>query len=328
MPVRRRHHGLLKAEILVPFCRLLARITALWRVILAAVGRVPTTISLVLFALVLQPATALAVDGDGETTFTIPFKGEHGLSVKLEADDDEIELKVSKRGQQAVYFAPGEVTPEGVAVKFGAFGGFVVGYVPFRTLEEHGPNRHCEGEPITTTEGFFRGTMRFRGEDGYFNVEASRAKGTLVLQPEWKCDYGRAGASRARGRDRGKEKATLVAASRRDRIQFSAIGARRKDERPFTYFFVVNQEVTEGVGISRFTYAVARSADFEFDTRRGTASVHPPAPFAGSAYYVRRSDAPDRWSGSLTAPLLGLGRIRLVGPDFRAAMVRQLPEFE
>lgn len=283
---------------------------------------------MVLFALVLQPASAFAVDGDGETTFAIPFKGEHGLSVKLEADDDEIELKVSKRGQQAVYFAPGEVTPEGIAVKFGGFGEFVVGYQPFRTLEEHGPNRHCEGEPITTTEGFFRGTMRFRGEDGYFNIEASRAKGTLVRQPEWKCDYGRAGASRARGRAAGKERATLVASSRHDWIQFAAIGARLEDERPFTYFFVSSQEVTEGVGISRVTYAGARSADFTFDTRRGTATVDPPAPFAGSAHYVRRPDGPDRWSGSLTAPLLGLGRIRLAGPDFRAAMVRKLPEFE
>ncbi len=281
-----------------------------------------------LFAFVLQPASALAVDGDGETTFFIPSKAEHGLSVKLEADDDEIELKVSKRGQQAVYFAPGKVTPEGIAVKFGAFGEFVVAYEPFRRLEEHGPNRHCEGEPITTTEGFFRGTMRFRGEDGYFNVEAARAKGTLVRQPEWKCDYGRAGASRARGGDAGKEKATLVASSHRDRIQFSAIRARQKNEHPFTYFFAINQEVVEKVAISRFTYSVARSADFTFDNRRGTATVDPPAPFAGSAHYARRPDGPDRWSGSLTAPLLGLGSIRLTGPDFRAAMVRQLPDFE
>lgn len=283
---------------------------------------------LVLVAVFFQPASALAVDGDGETTFAIPFKGEHGLSVKLEADDDEIELKVSKPGQQTVYFAPGEVTPEGIAVKFGGFGEFVVSYEPFRTLEEHGPYRHCTGEPITTTEGFFRGTMRFRGEGGYFNVEAARAKGTLVRQPEWKCDYGRAGASRARGGDASKEKATLGAVSHRDRLRFSVIGSRGKGERPFTFFFAINQEVVEKVSISRFTYAGGRSADFTFDTGRGTATVDPPAPFAGSAHYVRRPDGPDRWSGSLTAPLLGLGRVRLTGPSFRAAMVRKLPEFE
>ena len=97
---------------------------------------------LVFLALLLQPATAFGVDGDGETTFAIPLRADHGLSAKLEADDDEIELMVSKRGQLAVYFAKGEVTSSGISAKFGSFGEFVADYQPFRTLETHGPNRH------------------------------------------------------------------------------------------------------------------------------------------------------------------------------------------
>lgn len=283
---------------------------------------------LALLALALQPAAALAVDGDGETTFMVPFPAQHGLSVKLEADDDEIELKVSKQGQQAQYFAEGEVTPDGIAAKFGSLGEFVVDYQPFRTLQARGPNRHCEGEPITTTEGFFRGTMRFRGEGGYFQIEAARVKGTLVLRPEWECDYGPAGASRARGREAGEDEAMLLAISRRDGIRFGAVGARKQDERPYTYFFAVSQEVTEGVGIFRFTYARSRAGGFEFENRRGTAFVDPPAPYAGSARYLRRPDGRDRWSGSLTAPLLGLGRVRMTGPGFNARMVPRLPDFE
>ncbi len=288
-------------------------------------------ISVLLFLLVaaVQPTTALGVDGDGEVTFAVPFKADHGLSVKLEADDDEIELIVKKNGQQAAYFAPGEVSPEGITVKFGSFGEFDVDYQPFRTLDSRGPNRHCEGEPRTTTEGFFRGTMRFRGEGGYVRIEAARAKGTLVLRPEMDCDYSRAAASRV-ARDRGAddEEATLGAHSRRTGISFTAFGSREPNERPYAYFFATSQEVREGVGISRFTFAGTRSSAFEFDNRRGTASVDPPAPFAGAAYYLRRPDAPDRWSGSLTAPLLGLGRIRLAGPGFRARMVPRLPRFE
>jgi hypothetical protein len=72
------------------------------------------------------------VDGDGETTFAVPLEANHGLSVKLEADDDEIELTVSKKGQQAVYFAQGEVSAEGIAVDFGRLGEFIVDYRPFR----------------------------------------------------------------------------------------------------------------------------------------------------------------------------------------------------
>lgn len=289
----------------------------------------PLSVFLFLLAAALQPAAALGVDGDGEVTFAVPLKADHGLSVKLEADDDEIELIVKKDGQQAAYFAPGEVSAEGITVKFGSLGEFEVDYQPFRTLDTRGPNRHCEGPPLTTTEGFFRGTMRFRGEGGYVRVEASRAKGTLVLRPEWDCDYSRAAESRA-ARDRGTddEEATLGVQSHRTGIRFVVFGSREPNERPYAYFFASSQEVREGVGISRFTFAGTRAAAFEFDNRRGTAYVDPPAPFAGSAHYLRRPGAPDRWRGSLSAPLLGLGRVRLAGPGFLARMVPRLPRFE
>lgn len=283
---------------------------------------------LALLALLLWPAAALGVDGDGEVTFAIPLEGQHGLSVKLEADDDEIQLTVSKRRQQTTYFTDGAVSRDGISAKFAGFGEFVVDYEPLRTLETHGPNRHCEGEPKTTTEGYLRGTLRFRGEGGYVEVEASRAKGTLVLQPLWECDYRRpaASASRAGGDDEGGDSATLTASSRRTKVGFAAIGARETGERPYTYFFASSSEVTEGIGISRYTYAVTRSAGFEFDHRRGTASIDPPAPFGGSAHFRRRPGHPARWTGSLTAPLLGLGRVRLAGPGFIAKMVPDLPE--
>jgi hypothetical protein len=145
-------------------------------------GRAPKMLLLALVASIMQPATAFAVDGDGETTFMVPLQANHGLSAKLEADDDEIELTLRKSGQQAVYSAPGKVSAEGISVDFGSLGEFVVAYQPFRTLETHGPNRHCEGEPATTTEGYFRGTMRFRGEGDYARIEASGGK-TIVPRP-------------------------------------------------------------------------------------------------------------------------------------------------
>lgn len=293
--------------------------------ILARMGRVPKALLFVLLASVLQPALALGVDGDGETTFAVPLQASNGLSAKLEADDDEVELKVSKRGQQATYFGQGEVSAGRIAVKFGSFGEFVVDYQPFRTLQTREPGRRCEGEPITTTEGFLRGTLRFRGERDYVRIEAARVKGTLVLRPKWSCQYGSAGASRARGAEADEDVATLVANSRRTSIQFAALGSSKADEKPFTSFFAVSQEVREGIVISRFTSARTRSIGFRFDNRRGTAFVDPPTPFAGSARYLRRSDASDSWSGTLTAPLLGLGRVRLAGPGFDARMVPQLP---
>jgi len=295
---------------------------------LAAMGRAPRTLLLVLLAAILQPATALGgVDGDGETTFTVPLRANHGLSAKLEADDDEIELTVRKEGQLAIYVGPGEVSPKGISVDFGSLGEFVVAYEPFRTLETREPGRRCEGEPITTTEGYFRGRMSFRGEGDYVRIESGRVKGTLVLRPKWNCSYGRAKASRTRARA-NNEKATLTAYSRRKAIRFGALASRQEYEDTFGYFFAVSQEVREGVDISRFTYVRTRSAGFQFDNRRGVGLVDPPAPFAGSARYMRRADAPDVWRGSLTAPLLGLGRVHLAGPGFLARMVPRLPQFE
>jgi hypothetical protein len=289
-------------------------------------GFAPKTLLLSLLALALQPAAALAVDGDGEITFTVPLQANHGLSAKLEADDDEIELTVRKGSQEAVYSAPGTVSREGISVSFGRLGEFVVSYKPFRTLETHGPYRHCKGEPATTTEGFFRGTLRFDGEGNYVSIEATRVKGTLVLQPEWECQYrGRASSTRARVTN---EEATLSAYSRRDAIRFGVFASRGEDGPPQAFFFATNQEVREKVAVIRFTYVGTRSSGFEFDNRRGSAFVDPPYPFAGTARYRRRPDAPDVWGGSLTAPLLGLGRVRLAGPGFVARMVPRLPEFE
>jgi len=84
----------------------------------------------------------------------------------------------------------------------------------------------------------------------------------------------------------------------------------------------------EGFGIFPLYFGRLSFSGFRFDNRRGTAVVDPPAPFAGSARCLRRPDAPDRWAGSLTAPLLGLGRVPLAGPGFDARMVPQLPNFE
>jgi hypothetical protein len=300
---------------------------------LGAMGHLPRTLLLVLLALVLQPSTALAVDGDGEITFEVPLQANHGILAELEADDDEIELSLKKGAQEATYFGQGEVTAEGIGVKFGRLGEFVVDYQPFRTLERREPYRGCKGEPQTTTEGYFRGTIRFRGERDYVLIEAARVKGTLAHTPPWRCPYANAAASRAQAKGEKDEEATLAAISRRDRIRFGVFSLPDEDERPYTFFFATSQEVREGVGISRITIAGARGADsrsagFQFNNKGGTAFVDPPAPYAGSARYLRRPKARDRWSGSLTVPLLGLGRVPLTGPGFRAVMVPEPPRFD
>lgn len=286
---------------------------------------------LTLLATALSPAVASAVDGDGETTFWLQLPTGNDLSAKLGADDDDYDLKIYRRGQQATYFGrEGKVTPTTIDVKFGDFGEFVADYKPARTIRSREPNRHCTGDRWTTTEGFVRGVLRFRGEGGYVRIDTTKAKAKLTYHPPWKCDYPWARAETARLRPE-KDTAVLIASAgsvAKRRIGLLASRSSEDGTRPYTGFLATSLEIRNGIGIARVTWARTRGAGFEFSHSAGTALIDPPAPFAGSARFKRVPDARDRWTGSLTVPFLGVGRVRLAGPRFHARLVPELLGFE
>ena len=226
---------------------------------------------LALLLLGLSPVTALAVDGDGEITFEVPLRADNGFSAELEADDDEIDLTIKKGAQQAFYFPrDGEVSAEGISVKFGDLGEFVVDYQPFRTLKSHEPGPRCEGEPRTRTEGYFRGTLRFQGEGGYVHIEAARAKGTLLLSPPWTCRYGSAGASRAPGPEPKEDEATLSAGSgdKSASIGFAAL-APIEETPSKAVFWAIGQEVRDWAASSATRLPPPVSTGFASTTAAG-----------------------------------------------------------
>jgi hypothetical protein len=289
--------------------------------------RAPVALWLVVLVAGLHPAIASAADGGGEIKLVAPLQASNGLSARLDADQDGIQLTIKKQSQYAVYLAEGEVSQDGVAVTFGRFGEFIADYEPTRTVSSREPGRHCEGEPQTFTEGFLRGTLRFRGERGYVRIEAARVKATMELRPELTCDY--AATSRAQSpRERELDQATLAArSSGNPSVRFAAYGRLKAGKKPVAGFSAALIERSEGIGILRLTSAEQRSGVFSFDHRAGTARVDPPAPFSGSARFLRRPGAPDLWAGDLSAPFLGLGRIRLTGAGFHAHLVPELPNF-
>lgn len=61
--------------------------------------------------------------------------------------------------------------------------------------------------------------------------------------------------------------------------------------------------------------------DFTYDRRLRTATVHPPAPFAGSARFDLGKKAGQRWGGDLTVDLPGRAGVPLTGPALRATLV-------
>lgn len=70
--------------------------------------------------------------------------------------------------------------------------------------------------------------------------------------------------------------------------------------------------------VRRSVLARAPTSDFTFDTALDSASIDPVAPFTGTANFHRNADGTTSWSGSLAAPLPGLGTASLAGPGFRA----------
>jgi len=78
--------------------------------------------------------------------------------------------------------------------------------------------------------------------------------------------------------------------------------------------------------IQRTTAAVLRGSRFRWDLARGTATVHPGAPFTGRATFHRhpRGGAP-QLTGNLRVPTLGGPELSLTGKGFTAKLTKELP---
>lgn len=80
-------------------------------------------------------------------------------------------------------------------------------------------------------------------------------------------------------------------------------------------------EYNGGIAIERYTGLRMSSGCFTFDRRLRTATVRPPAPFAGVASFDRGKKAGQRWSGDLTVDMPGRANVPLTGTVLRAFLV-------
>lgn len=79
-------------------------------------------------------------------------------------------------------------------------------------------------------------------------------------------------------------------------------------------------EYSSGISIQRFTSQWVPGVAFRYDRRLRTATVRPPAPFAGSAKFDLGKKAGQRWSGDLTVDMPGRAGVPLTGPALRATL--------
>lgn len=187
------------------------------------------------------------------------------------------------------------------------------------------PSEECTGQPRTLREGVFTGTIEFRGERGFVQLEGPQAEGSMSVLPPWRCPEPEglapfAISSRLLGphlrAGQGKKKvATLYAASRHCLCLFGA-SVRRDGS---STFFGVKAEEREGMKISRATLAEGKGSAFLFDHAKGTATLKPPPPLSGRASFAER---PGRvlWRSTIRVPLPGAGPLRTDGPGFKASL--------
>jgi hypothetical protein len=203
------------------------------------------------------------------------------------------------------------VTETSIEAELGALGRIAVTFNPSgQTRTQHS---ECS-DPVSFDSGQFEGTIVFRGEKGYTKVEATQAPGDLGFLLNGLCP----GISGGNGPFLpGAELETET--ERRHRSVYLKVVKNRPRAR--AHFEVSVSEVRNGIGISRSMSLFAPARTFRYDPLLQSATIDPPAPFAGIARFSRSAERANRWTGDLTVDLPGRSNVRLTGREMRTALV-------
>jgi hypothetical protein len=217
------------------------------------------------------------------------------------------------RGHSAIvtYAAPATVSPSRIDADLGTLGRISVKRVPTGRTETV---RDCEkGGRKQVAAARYEGTIEFHGEEEFTEVTAARAP--IVVPPN-------CGVIPEGGRPPGKAlPGARLSAEKRIaetyRADFDAI-----QRRPGTRI-AISAEVEEHRGEIEIHRAVGlwtSPGTLSYDRRLRTATVRPPAPFAGYGRFQGNAGHAGRWAGNLTVDLPGRSDVPVAGRGFRASL--------
>lgn len=223
---------------------------------------------------------------------------------------------VTGKSGGVIYSTPATVTETSIQANLGALGEIAV------TFHSSGQARtersSCGGKPVSFDSGYYEGTIDFHGEEGYTAVEATRAAGDLGFLLDIVCP-GISGVTVG-----GAESSFFPGAE----LDVNWPGSRHLPHlkvvknRPGAraHFEAGISEEHEGIAVARFIGAIAPAGTFEYDPLVKTATVHPPAPFSGTAQFHRNAKPANRWTGDLKVDLPGKADVKLTGSNTRAKL--------
>lgn len=288
--------------------------------------------SLLALALVLVP-TASAAGGAKETRRQLSIQMRAGgFKIDIGGQEDSgtqsVVMFLSRRNQFAEYIVPAEITESTVKAKFGSLGELDYSFAP-----KGATATECFGRQ--GSEAAFTGSFTFTGENGFVHIDAPSATGFYTLEPKPPaCATRRADRAAPAARavpfqpyvgGGATLSASSLAKTTKGIRQVRAITVSRGKTAKEAALYAALVENDHGMGVLRGVQMSAPAGVFEWDFDAGTATVAPPAPFAGTATFTRRADGHKLFSGSLRVPILGSGTVRMAGGAFHATLHRGTP---
>lgn len=292
---------------------------------------------LLLLAIVLAP-TALADKGGASAQGKIEVEprfrlaGSHGYRILVSARLATVTIGVergntTRSGTSTTYVARGVSGPNGIHADFHQFGRVDL---TFQAAAEavRGLPPDCFGGTTgaATIPGYFTGTLDFEGQGGYTAVHSHRIRGEVVLPPTEQCPLVAGGANPlfedpAAELPPSNTRMTLLAF-----VKASTGGLNFFARREGKTGYVAERYGTVGrIGLSSIAYAVGPKSSFASNPQVSFGTVHPPAPFSGTATLARGLGGTRSWTGTLGVAFPGEPPVSLVGPQFHTTLSRSFP---
>lgn len=244
-----------------------------------------------------------------------------GYSVFVSAYSDRadgvgrISLEVSGKGRGAFYETRAVVTAQRIYADLGRLGKIDVAFHPSGRKETL---RWCGGIKIPYEPGYYEGTLRFNGEEGYTRADQNRAALSPVPFPRSLCRGSGSGES-AGGVDLPGARLRGLSYAGGRILTFQVNKNRPKAP---AIFSAELRERHDGVLIERSVHGRGPARSFVFDRLLRTATLRPPPPFSGAASAGRDPDSfSPTWTGSLAVDFPGRSDVRLAGPGVHVSLV-------
>ena len=200
----------------------------------------------------------------------------------------------------AAYDTGGTSTSKRLVADFGDFGKIDLTFHPKDVTHPPLPGPHCHGL-YKVTFGVWKGTFKFKGENGYTRASARKLDGKYVVN-DVTC----------RG---GRKKHTHVQLSAQSGGTNFTADVRKGKANATPSFSVFDQSVVGAVYIFRTIGLRGDAKDFSYNGSYTKATVKPPSPFSGKGTYDNGV-----WTGTLQADMPGAPNFVLAGAGWSASL--------